>query len=116
MLIEFKVANYRSIREEQTLSFIASNYSDELPQNLIPLDLPGLKKGTKLVKAIALYGANASGKSNIVSALEFFTNFARNSATTLQHGVSTGTQPFKLATACASEPSRFEVTAVIQGV
>ena len=61
MLIEFKVANYRSIRAEQTLSMVASN-SEELPQNLISCDhVPGLK-GTKLVKAVALYGANASGK------------------------------------------------------
>jgi hypothetical protein len=116
MLIEFKVANYRSIRAEQTLSMVASNYSDELPQNLISCDhVPGLK-GTKLVKAVALYGANASGKSNIVAALRFFAEFVRDSATKLQPGAPTGAQPFKLDPACLTEPSKFEITAVINGI
>lgn len=116
MLIEFKVANYRSIRAEQTLSMVASNYSDELPQNLISCDhVPGLK-GTKLVKAVALYGANASGKSNIVAALRFFAEFVRDSATKLQPGATTGAQPFKLDPACLTQPSKFEITAVINGI
>lgn len=116
MLIEFKVANYRSIRAEQTLSMVASNYSDELPQNLISCDhVPGLK-GTKLVKAVALYGANASGKSNIVTALRFFAEFVRDSATKLQPGAPTGAQPFKLDPACLTQPSKFEITAVINGI
>src|SRR5882724_6859252 len=116
MLIEFKVANYRSIRAEQTLSMVASNYSDELPQNLISCDhVPGLK-GTKLVKAVALYGANASGKSNIVAALRFFAEFVRDSATKLQPGAPTGAQPFKLDPKSLSEPSKFEITAVINGI
>ncbi len=116
MLIEFKVANYRSIRAEQTLSMVASNYSDELPQNLISCDdIPGMK-GTKLVKAVALYGANASGKSNIVAALRFFAEFVRDSATKLQPGASTGAQPFKLDPACLTQPSKFEITAVINGI
>jgi len=116
MLIEFKVANYRSIRAEQTLSMVASNYSDELPQNLISCDhVPGLK-GTKLVKAVALYGANASGKSNIVAALRFFAEFVRDSATKLQPGAPTGAQPFKLDPACLTQPSKFEITAVINGI
>lgn len=116
MLIEFKVANYRSIRAEQTLSMVASNYSDELPQNLISCDhVPGLK-GTKLVKAVALYGANASGKSNIVAALRFFAEFVRDSATKYQPNDPTGAQPFKLDPACLTEPSKFEITAVINGI
>ncbi len=115
MLIEFKVANYRSIRAEQTLSMVA-NADKELPQNLISCDhVPGLK-GTKLVKAVALYGANASGKSNIVAALRFFAEFVRDSATKLQPGAPTGAQPFKLDPACLTEPSKFEITAVINGI
>jgi AAA15 family ATPase/GTPase len=115
MLIEFKVANYRSIHAEQTLSMVASNCSDELPQNLIPCDLPGMK-GTRLVKAIALYGANASGKSNVLAAMRFFAEFVRDSAMKLQPGAPTGTQPFKLDPASLHEPSKFEITAVINGV
>jgi hypothetical protein len=115
MLIEFKVANYRSIRDEQTLSMVASNYSDELPQNLIPCDLPGMK-GTRLVKAVAFYGANASGKSNVVAALGFLAEFVRDSGTKLQPGDFTGAQPFKLDPSSLDQPSRFEISAVINGV
>jgi predicted ATPase len=116
MLIEFKVTNYRSIRAEQTLSMVASNYSDELPQNLISCDhVPGLK-GVKLVKVVAIYGANASGKSNIINAFRFYAEFIRDSATKLQPGAATGVQPFKLDPACLTEPSKFEMTAVIDGI
>ncbi len=115
MLIEFKVANYRSIHAEQTLSMVA-NADKELPQNLISCDhVPGLK-GTNLVKAVALYGANASGKSNVVAALRFFAVFVRESATKLQPGAPTGAQPFKLEPACLTQPSKFEITAVINGI
>jgi len=115
MLIEFKVANYRSIREEQSLSMIASA-DKELPQNLISCDhVPGMK-GIKLVKAVALYGANASGKSNIVAALRFFAEFVRDSATKLQPGAPTGAQPFKLDPACLTQSSKFEITSVINGI
>lgn len=116
MLIEFKVANFRSVRDEQTLSFVASNYSAELPNNLISCEkIPGLQ-GTNLVIALALYGANASGKSNVVTALRFLAEFVRDSATRIQPGQPTGTQPFKLDKKCVTSPSKFEVSAVIDGI
>lgn len=115
MLIDFKVGNYRSIRDEQTLSMVASNHSDELPQNLIACDHVLGLEGTKLVKAVALYGANASGKSNVIGALEFFARFVRDSATKLSPVDPTGAQPFKLDPAFINAPSRFEINAVIGG-
>lgn len=116
MLIEFKIANFRSIRDEETLSMLATKHSDELAQNLIPVDLPGIKKGTRLVKAVALYGANASGKSNVIAALRFFAEFIRDSATKLQPGALTGAEPFKLDPAYSEKPTKFEMTAVINDV
>ena len=114
MLIEFKVANYRSIRDEQSLSLVASNYSDELQQNLIDMPLPGLS-GTRLLKTAAIYGANASGKSNIISALRFAIGFVRNSATGKKPDSETGIQPFKLDPACEKLPTKFEIQAVVDG-
>lgn len=114
MLIEFKVANHRSIREEQSLSFVASNYSDELPQNLVDLSVAGLS-GAKLLKAAAIYGANASGKSNLISALQFVVWFVHNSATTKPDG-AINIHPFKLDPASAKRPSRFEIHALVNGV
>lgn len=114
MLIEFKVANHRSILGEQSISFIASNYSDELPQNLIEVSLAGMA-GVKLLKTAAVYGANASGKSNLISALQFVTRFVRNSATS-KPDENIYTQAFKLNPASAKLPTTFELHAVIGGV
>jgi predicted ATPase len=115
VLIEFKVTNFRSIRDEQSLSLVASNYSDELPQNLIETPLPGLA-GAKLLKAAAIYGANASGKSNLIEALGFVVRFVRDSATDLKPDAPTGTQHFKLDPACEQLPSKFELHGVIKGM
>ena len=65
MLIEFKTANFRSIREEQTFSLVASNADKELPDCVIDQPLPGLAN-VRFLKGAAIYGANASGKSNLI--------------------------------------------------
>jgi len=68
MLLEFSVQNYRSIREMQTLSFIASPVKAKYPK----LDISNIidyEEQLKVLKSIAIYGANGSGKSNIVKAL-----------------------------------------------
>jgi uncharacterized protein len=114
MLIEFKVANFRSIREMQTLSLVATNADKELPENLIDTALPGLS-GMKFLKGAALYGANASGKSNVLEAVSFLVNLVTSSATTLAPGAETGAQPFKLDMESGSAPSEFEITFVVEG-
>lgn len=72
MIVEFSVKNYRSIFELQTISFLATNLksskeNENVDQNNIYVD-----SGTSLLKTVGIYGANASGKSNIISALEDF--------------------------------------------
>ena len=64
MLIKFRVSNSRSIDTELEFSAIATE-DDSLPQNVI--DVP--KYGIKLLKTMALFGANASGKSNFLKAI-----------------------------------------------
>lgn len=83
MIIEFSVKNFRSFKEEQTLSFVASNYDKSLPENVIAIELPGLPD-LKLVKAVALYGPNAGGKSNVLLALQFLRFLVVDSATRLR--------------------------------
>jgi hypothetical protein len=109
VLIEFKVANFRSIREEQTFSLVAANADKELPESVIDRELPGLS-GVRFLKGAAIYGANASGKSNVIKAVEFAVNFVLRSATKLQPGDPTGAEPFKLDSASVHEPSSFEMT------
>ncbi|QDU97817.1 AAA family ATPase [Lignipirellula cremea] len=67
MLIEFRVENYRSLRDEQAITFEASNVGDANDPR--PRKVPG--HDTALLPAVVLYGANASGKSNVLYAMAF---------------------------------------------
>lgn len=69
MLIMFKVKNYCSFKEEAILDLRAASYKQHVSHLL---DTPD---GTKLVKTAAIYGANASGKSNFISAMYFFEKY-----------------------------------------
>ncbi len=66
MLIEFRVENHRSLKTEQVLTMEAGRVDGDAT---IPRAVPGYSK--PLLPVAALYGANASGKSNVLSALEF---------------------------------------------
>lgn len=113
MLIEFKVANFRSFREEQTLSFVASNTDRGiLPENLIDLSLPGMS-GLSYLKSIALFGPNASGKSNLLIALKNFCHFTAHSATVER---STPAEPFGLDHKSKTQPTSFEITFVAENI
>jgi AAA15 family ATPase/GTPase len=115
MLIEFRVQNFRSFRDEAVLNWVASNYDRSLPDNLLKLDTPGFKNAQG-VKAAAIYGANASGKSNLIGALAFMKMFVEHSFTRLQPGQPTGCSPFRLDSQSANKPSTFEVTFIQAGV
>ena len=67
MLIEFRVANHRSLRDEQVLTMEAGRAGDQTDPR--PRDVPGHPE--KLLTVAGLYGANASGKSNVLAALSF---------------------------------------------
>jgi AAA15 family ATPase/GTPase len=115
MLIEFKVENFRSIREEQTLSFVGSNYDNELPDNYLTPELPGMS-GVRVMKVAAIYGANASGKSNVISAIQFFAKYVANSFTDLKPEAPTGTVPFRFEKEWAERPTLFEITIFIDDI
>lgn len=63
MLLEFSCANFRSINEKCTLSLKPRSISDEPKNNIAKIG-----KKTSVLKVIALYGANSSGKSNFIQA------------------------------------------------
>ena len=114
MLIELRVKNFRSFRDEQVFSLVASNYDKELPHNLIPTTIPGLKD-TQLVKGAALYGANASGKSNLLLALRTLQLLVRGSADAKPE-TPMPAETFALAQATVSEPVVFDLTFMAKGV
>lgn len=115
MLIEFKVTNFRSIKESAALSLVASNYDRSHQENLIHPNLPGLKK-VRLLKGAALYGPNASGKSNLLAAFRYMAGFVNNSAAKMSPDDPTGTIPFCLDPESPNLPSEFEIMAVMEGI
>lgn len=74
MLFRFRTRNFRSIRDEVELTLVASNLSD-LPESVI--ETPFVEHGA--LRAAAIYGPNASGKSNLLLAMRFMSNAVENS-------------------------------------
>ena len=113
MLVEFRVENFRSLREEQVLSLVASK--DKTLQDTHTVST-GLKAAPSLLRSAAIYGANASGKSNLIKALQYMRGVVAESATVIQPGQSFAVQPFRLDAQSAQEPTAFEVTFIVDGV
>jgi AAA15 family ATPase/GTPase len=113
MLLRFAVSNFRSIRDEQELSLVASQAIKDDPQALI--ETPALRKD-KVLPAALIYGANASGKSNVVEALRFMQRMVLDSHTDLKPGAPFGRPPFRLAPGWPEKESRFDLTFVHEGV
>lgn len=110
MLIGFQVTNHESFRDQASVSFAATSFK-EVRNTLIPCEYT--KHG--LLPVLALYGANASGKSNLLGALRFFqrsvdSSFKRGDANSgLPH------KPFMLDEKSKSSRSTYAVDCVIDG-
>ena len=68
MFIDFTVENYRSIKEPVTLSAVAQTHGANEQDNKIaePFSYPARKLG--ILPVLGIFGANASGKSNVINA------------------------------------------------
>jgi AAA15 family ATPase/GTPase len=113
MLVEFRVKNFRSLRDEQVLSLVASK--DKTLQGTHTL-ATGIKAAPNLLRSAAIYGANASGKSNIIKALQYMRGVVTESATVVQPGQPFAVQPFRLDAKSAGQPTEFEITFILDGV
>jgi uncharacterized protein len=102
MLIEFSVENFLSFRDRVTLSMDASS-GRKLPQNTIEIS-----ETRRFLKSAAIYGANSSGKSNLIKAVNFMFSMVATS-----HNFNINTEipisKFKLDTNCYNQPSFFEM-------
>jgi AAA15 family ATPase/GTPase len=106
MLIEFRIGNFRSFDEPQTFSLVASSDTRH-PDNCIPFGK------LQLVKSAAVFGANASGKSNLIKALDFMRQFVLYSATTMNVGDEIPVVPFQLNPDSRGKASFFEAQFIV---
>ena len=107
MLIEFSVANYRSIRDRQSISLAKSKLKEPetLKENCFS---DSSLSGVGLLRSCAIYGPNAAGKSNLLFALREMARIVEDSATEMQRGDELPVQPFRLDTAfrlCPAHPT-----------
>lgn len=112
MLLEFRVANFRSLASEACLSLVAGP-GKELPGNTMAS--AGTERFTGL-RSASIHGANASGKSNLVHAFGFLRRFVLNSSASQGEGRFIPVQPYQLDPSLADAPSRFEITFLLGGI
>jgi hypothetical protein len=111
MLIEFRVSNFRSIKEEVTLSMAASSDQSH-PDNVITYPSPD---NERVLRTAAIYGPNASGKSNVIAALAVM-QFLVLRSHNYQKGVRLPYFPFKFSEGWRNRPTSFEIDLVEDGI
>jgi AAA15 family ATPase/GTPase len=118
MLIEFSVCNYLSIKEPITFSMVASNAVKELENSTESVNNVFWDKSnkSKYLKSAVIYGANGSGKSNLLSAIGFYRRFILSSSNDRQADDEIMTIPFLLNTETENKPSSFEMVFVIDTI
>lgn len=102
MIQEIKVRNFLSFKDEVTFSFEATKdtFADEY-------QVVEVAPGVRLLRFAMVYGANASGKSNLLSVISFLRDFWRNLSPSMDEG--TTAVPFLLDQQTPNEPSKFEL-------
>jgi len=92
VLRSFRLANHRSIRQEQEL-----------------LLLPVYDRDRPVQPVTAIYGANASGKSNLLDGLAYMASAVKDSYARWEPNGGVPRKPFRLDPAARDEPSHFVV-------
>jgi len=110
MLLQFSTENYLSFKQKVSLNFEAGTIK-EFPENVFT---PLTFYDVTLLKSIALYGANSSGKSNLLKAFAFVRNLILYSSKESQSHESLNVEPFKLSTENETQPSTFEITFLLK--
>jgi len=106
MLLSFRFANHRSFRDEQQL-------------NLLPVygaDASDAGSEATAVPVVGIFGANASGKSNVISAFGYLSNMVGQSDKESEPGLGVRRQPFRLDPEVAEMPSSYAVDLLLDGI
>ena len=117
MLIEFRVSNYRSFRDEAVLSMEAAGIGS-FKKSLIKFSPTGktTSKPVRLLPSVAIYGKNGGGKSNIIRAFWLSVQFIRNAQRTQHENAVIPIHPFMLDDDSRTKPTEFEFVYVYNGI
>lgn len=115
MLLEFSFANFLSFRDKVTISMVATALRDRKADIGDATFGVGEDTAISLNRCCTLFGANASGKSNVVKALAFFKWLTMNSSKDVQAGEEIPVRNYALSSVSAAEPSLFEIMLFADG-
>ncbi len=111
MLLSFQVENYRSFQEVQELSLIPDEGKQGHPKHIFEVN-----EKYQMLRSAVIYGANASGKSNLMKAFQSLRNIIINSANN-QHGELIPVyEPFKFFRSTNNLPTRFIIDFLLEKV
>ncbi len=104
MIQEFSVKNFTSIKDRQTISFVANKRMESGAEEFLCIDVT---ESVKLLKLAILYGYNASGKTNLLIALSFLRDLAVKGRETKDKEI--GFIPFKFDNDTVKQPGEFNL-------
>ena len=107
MIQELKIKNFKSFRNEAELSFEPSG--EDRYNSVVTMP-----DGVKLLRFAVVLGANASGKSNLLEAVDFLRRFWSNMPSSNDEG--TDVQPFLLRTEALTFDTEIELKFYVEGV
>lgn len=111
MILEFCVENFLSLKGKAELSFVASALKESLPEENDLISEPEI--GLSVLRSAVIYGANASGKSNVLKALSFYKRFITDSFINSQAGTPIDVEGFRLNVQTENAPTFMEATFLI---
>ncbi|MEA2018031.1 MAG: ATP-binding protein, partial [Campylobacterota bacterium] len=100
MLLQFSVNNFKSIKDTVTFSMATASKDND---NCFKV------RGYELLNSAVIYGANASGKSNLLKAMAFMSNMVLNKHKIMQSTDEIPHHPFKLNSETEDASSSFEI-------
>ncbi|MGV7254582.1 AAA family ATPase [Mycobacterium kansasii] len=121
MLLAFRAENVRSFRDPLEFSLFATSLAEEG----VPREIPWREGGRTFVRVLpvaAVFGANASGKTNLLRAMDDMRRLVDQSfrkgsrAEHHQNYLRRVRRPFRLDPECEKAPSSFEIDVVINGI
>ena len=104
MLLDFQVENFRSYHSPKLFSLVASRQED-LPENLMDAKDFGLR----VLRSAAIYGANASGKTNLFHAIWALGSMIRMAPDVFRSQTDIWPPVFALTDSAINKPTRFEI-------
>ncbi|HEX3848376.1 MAG TPA: ATP-binding protein [Steroidobacteraceae bacterium] len=112
MLIGFKLRNFRSFSEEQTLSYVMSPDRAHESTHCIRT---GVKSVPRLSRAAIIFGPNAGGKTNLINALATLQDLVLHSTALTDGEYAERYTPFQFG-AWASRPTEFELDVLLDDI